>query len=483
MPLWLARTLVFGTSAIVLVVEILAGRLMAPYVGISLETFTGVIGVILAGIALGAWAGGVSADRGDPTRLLGPLLVGGGIATLVAPPIADVVGRSLGGSGPVEIVLLTTAAFALPAILLSAVPPIVVKVRLASLGETGTVVGSFSAIGTVGALVGTFATGFVLIATVPSRPLMALVGSISVVAGLVFLVGARRFAAAVVGGVAALAAGVGLAAAAGPCDVESPYHCVSVRVDPERPSGRSLWLDTLRHSYIDLDDPTHLEFRYTKVIADLQSTLPPGPLAALYVGGGCFTLPVHLHETRPGSTAHVLEIDPVLVDIATDDFGVEFGGDLTVAVGDARLALPDLPDDAYDIVVGDAFGGLSVPWHLTTHEFLGEIDRVLAPGGIYVMNVIDYPPLRFAAAQAATAASVFDDAAVVAPPDYLAGDRGGNIVVVGSDGPLDRVGITAVLEAAGRGERITDDAAFDAYVDGARVLRDDFAPVDQLLSR
>jgi spermidine synthase len=483
MPLWLARTLVFGTSAIVLVIEILAGRLMAPYVGISLETFTGIIGVILAGIALGAWAGGVSADRGDPARLLGPLLVGGGIATLVAPPIGDAVGRALGGSGPVEIVLLTASAFALPAVLLSAVPPVVVKLRLASLGETGTVVGSFSAIGTVGALVGTFVTGFVLIAAVPSRPLMAIVGALSVLAGLAFLVSARRFIAAGIGAALALAGGTGLAAAAGPCDIETAYHCVSVRVDPDRPSGRSLWLDTLRHSYVDLDDPTHLEFRYTRLIADIQGTLPDGPLDALYVGGGGFTLPAHLVATRPGSSAHVLEIDPVLVRLAEDDFGIEFGGEITVDVGDARLAFDDLPDDAYDVVVGDAFGGLSVPWHLTTEEFLAEVDRVLAPGGVYAMNVIDYPPLRFAAAQAATAGAVFDDVAVVAPPDYLAGERGGNFVIVGSDGPLDRSAITAALGAAGRGEVLTDGPGLAAFTDGARVLRDDFAPVDQLLSR
>jgi hypothetical protein len=99
------------------------------------------------------------------------------------------------------------------------------------------------------------------------------------------------------------------------------------------------------------------------------------------------------------------------------------------------------------------------------------------------MNVIDYPPLRFVAAQAATAGAVFDDVAVVAPPDYLAGDRGGNFVVVGSDGPLDRSAITAALGAAGRGEVVTDGPGFAAFVEGARVLRDDFAPVDQLLSR
>ncbi|HEX9762595.1 MAG TPA: fused MFS/spermidine synthase, partial [Acidimicrobiia bacterium] len=90
----LARILVFATSASVLVIEILAVRLLAPYLGVSLEVFTGVIGVILAGIAFGAWLGGRAADRIDPKRLLGPLLVAGGLTALVSPLIVDLVGPS-----------------------------------------------------------------------------------------------------------------------------------------------------------------------------------------------------------------------------------------------------------------------------------------------------------------------------------------------------------------------------------------------------
>ena len=67
-----ARCLVFFTSAAVLVIEILAARLLAPYLGVSLQVFTGIIGVVLAGISIGAWLGGRAADRGDPRRLPGP---------------------------------------------------------------------------------------------------------------------------------------------------------------------------------------------------------------------------------------------------------------------------------------------------------------------------------------------------------------------------------------------------------------------------
>ena len=146
--------LTFGTSAAVLVVEILAGRLVAPYVGVSLETYTGIIGTVLAGIAVGSWAGGWLADRRDPRRLLGPTLLAAGAAALLAPPIISTLGPGVAatGGGPAGIVILAVTAFVLPTALLSAVSPMVAKLRLVSTAETGVVVGGLSAAGTAGAL-------------------------------------------------------------------------------------------------------------------------------------------------------------------------------------------------------------------------------------------------------------------------------------------------------------------------------------------
>ncbi len=100
MSVALARLLVFGSSATVLVLEILAGRLMAPYVGVTLETFTGIIGVVLAGIAFGAWWGGRLADRHEPAKLLPPLLLVSGAFVLLVPVLTDLVGPSMRAAGP-----------------------------------------------------------------------------------------------------------------------------------------------------------------------------------------------------------------------------------------------------------------------------------------------------------------------------------------------------------------------------------------------
>jgi spermidine synthase len=151
-----------------------------------------------------------------------------------------------------------------------------------------------------------------------------------------------------------------------------------------------------------------------------------------------------------------------------------------VRVGDARTAIADLPDAAYDVVVGDAFGSLAVPWHLTTREMVAEVRRVLRPGGTYALNVIDFPPLGFARSETATLLAAFDHVAVLAPPETVAGDTGGNLVLVASDAPLDTKALAARAEVRGEPGSVHSDAR--RFAGNAEVLTDDHAPVDQLLT-
>jgi spermidine synthase len=137
-------------------------------------------------------------------------------------------------------------------------------------------------------------------------------------------------------------------------------------------------------------------------------------------------------------------------------------------------------------VFGDAFGGLAVPWHLTTAEFLDEVTRVLRPGGAYVMNVIDGPRLEFVRAMAATGASRFPHVAVISGRGTIEGHGGGNLVVVASETPLDQASIEASIERWGELAQtavVADPAAVREFVGDSIVLTDDFAPVDQLLGR
>jgi spermidine synthase len=179
----------------------------------------------------------------------------------------------------------------------------------------------------------------------------------------------------------------------------------------------------------------------------------------------------------------VFELDPDLVGLARRHLGLVTGPDLRVESGDARLLTRRLPSDSQDLVVGDAFGDLSVPWHLTTREFLTDLRRVLRPDGLYVLNLIDYTPLRFARAETATLAAVFPHVAVHAPPPLLAGQQGGNFVLAASDRPFDVARLTALIQARGGQESIAVDSEASTFTGDGRVLTDDYAPVDQWLAR
>jgi spermidine synthase len=476
----LGATLVFATSAEVLLLEILAGRLLAPYAGVTLETFTAIIGTILAGISLGAWAGGRIADRIDPTFMLGPALVIGGALAMLTVPLVRILGPGLAGS-PLGLVTLVAVAALPPAAVLSAVSPAVVKASLHDLTATGQVVGRLSAIGTAGAILGSFLTGFVFVAQLPVSTIVLGVGAATVMAGIWLWVryrGARGLAATVA--VAAIAAG-GLLAVGGRCDVETKYYCARVELDPDRASGRLLWLDTLQHTYVDLDDPAHLEFRYTRLLASAVEAYSSGPIDVVHIGGGGLSMPRWVDVTRPGSTSTVLEIDPGLIRIAREELGFVDDPAIDIRIGDGRTGLAELAPGSADVVIGDAFGGVAVPWHLTTVEVVADIEALLRPGGIYALNLIDHGAMAFARAELATLAEVFDTVVAIAPEGNLT--TGGNVVVVAGNDDLAAEVLAEIATGFGLSVEVLSGERLQRYIGDATVLTDEFAPVDQLFGR
>lgn len=490
----LAATLTFLASAGILVLEIAAGRLLAPYIGVSLTTYTGIIGAILAGIALGAWIGGRLADATAPERLLGPTFILGGWAAIGAVPIVTVVGSVGLGDGILATVTLATVGFVLPAMLLAAVAPMIVRASLLDLANSGSVVGRLSAVGTAGAITGTFVTGFLLLGLIPTRPLIVAIGALFVAIGLALTwrLGGDRTRAA---GLFATSVALALVALVmpSPCQEESAYYCIEIQRDDGDPSGRTLVLDGLSHAFVDVDDPTILRFGYVRRFADVAAVALAGDDAAagdgvrvLHVGGGGFSFPRYLAASYPGLTQTVLELDPVVLRLAREELGFLDDPSIAVHVGDARRSIARQPSAAFDLVVADAFGGLAVPWHLSTREFVAEIRRVLRPDGTLVMNLIDGAALRFARAEAATLLEAFPSVAVLAGRPTLDGLTGGNVVLVASERPVEADAILAETARWAEGTEtdiVTGEAAIRRFVGSAQILTDDLAPVDQLIGR
>ncbi|MER6597797.1 fused MFS/spermidine synthase [Streptomyces parvus] len=482
-----AAVLVFGSSAAVLVVEIVALRLLAPYLGLTLETSTLVIGIVLTAIALGSWLGGRIADQVDPHRLIAPALGVSGVVVALTPLLL----RTTAEWSPALLLLVASATLLVPGALLSAVTPFVTKLRLTSLAETGTVVGRLSGVGTFGAIVGTVLTGFVLVTRLPVSSILIGLGTLLVLGAAVTGWQARRWRRATAVALATVVAGIlATGFAPGGCDAETRYHCARVVADPDRDSGRTLVLDGLRHSYVDVEDPEYLKFAYVRAFASVVDTaFPEGePLTAHHIGGGGLTFPRYLAATRPGTRSLVSEIDPGVVRIDRDRLGLGPAATtgIDVRVEDGRLGLRRLAEGSHDLVVGDAFGGVSAPWHLTTSQALKDVRRALDADGLYVTNLIDHGRLAFARAEVATLTAAFPHVALLGKPadiglDPTASSMGGNMVVVASARPLDAPAVQEAMDARDVGWRIATGDTLTTWTGNARVLTDDHAPVDQLL--
>jgi spermidine synthase len=501
--MWQSCALVFIASACTLVIELIAGRIMAPYVGVSLYTWTSIIGIVLAGMSIGNYLGGVVADRHASPRTLGVIFVAGSVAAILILVITDLVtGQSFRLSLLPRIVVFTTAIFLLPSLVLGMVSPLVVKLALADLQRTGNTVGTIYAFSTVGSIVGTFLTGFWLISWLGTRNIVWIVGGVLLLTGLA--VGQFHRSK----GLGQLAAGLLVPALAvltfsyarigwnagryrAPCEIESNYYCIQIveTFEGGRPA-HALMLDRLIHSYVVLDDPTVLGYGYERAYADLtQAHLSSRPQAnTLFIGGGGYSFPRYVEASYPGTSVDVIEIDPAVTATARTRLGLSASSRIRSFNEGARTFLLEWTDpQQYDVVYGDAFNDLSIPYHLTTVEFNRIVEKRLKPDGIYLVNVIDkFQDGEFLKAYANGLRGVFPHVYLFGrSAEFLPFDRN-TYVLMASRQPLDEE-FEAVAAKASIVDRTTplSEERLNAYLKSGRALTltDDFAPVDQLLAR
>lgn len=245
--------------------------------------------------------------------------------------------------------------------------------------------------------------------------------------------------------------------------------------DLDRPGSWLLYLGDAPQSQVDLADPRYLEFEYIQRIAHLLDVAAPhgAPLRVLHLGGGALTLPRYLAATRPGSSQLVAETDGALMDLVREHLPLgRARGRIRVRIADAREVLGSVAPGRFDVVISDVFAGARTPPHLTTVECAELAARALGPGGIYIQNVADGPPLAFAKQQAAAVTQVFAHGLLMAEPGVLRRRRFGNLVLAGSqaglpDGELRRRAAGDAFAA-----RVLDGEDLDRFVAGTRPATD-----------
>ena len=208
--------------------------------------------------------------------------------------------------------------------------------------------------------------------------------------------------------------------------------------DLNRPGGWVLTVGGVLQSYVDLDDPTYLDFEYMQYLGDVIDCLDEEgrPLDVVHVGGGACTLPRYVAATRPGSRQIVIEPDGLLVDFVRERLALRSVPRLRVRVTDGRSGVAALKDEYTDVIVVDAFDGAAVPIELVTEEFVRDCARALRPAGVWLLNFADGPGLRFARRVVATARAVFPEVVLLSDPSVLRGRRFSNLVVAASAAEL-----------------------------------------------
>ena len=258
--------------------------------------------------------------------------------------------------------------------------------------------------------------------------------------------------------------------------VEIPTGTVELHREPDDPTGVTLLVNGVPSSHLDLADPTRLAFEYMQQMAAVIDRLdrPGDGLSAVHLGAAGCALARYVHATRPMSRQVAIELDAALPELVRTWFDLPRAPALRIRAGDARRALATLADASADVVLRDVFAGDRTPDHVVTLEFTQDVARVLRPGGVYLANCADRPPLTRARAESATLMAVFRHVAVIAEPGQLKGRRYGNLVLVGTDDPA--VVTSAVLERALRSlpqpARLLHDDDVTAFVGTAGALLD-----------
>jgi spermidine synthase len=250
---------------------------------------------------------------------------------------------------------------------------------------------------------------------------------------------------------------------------------VQFLADADRPGGWLLLIDRIRQSYVDLDDPTYLDFEYAQWFADVFDVLPAGPLAVTHVGGGACSLARYVGATRPGSTQIVLEPDEQLTALVRARLPFARGTKVRIRPVGGAQGIGALRDASADVLVLDAFAGGRVPAELTTVQFLREVARALTPQGVFVANVADGGfagggPVLYTRRLVAALRSVFADVLVRADPAVLKGRRFGNLVLAASSGDLQVAELARRAAGAMFPQRVVSGAELTELVRGAAPL-------------
>jgi len=375
----------------VMALELVASRILIPVFGSTTYTWGSLIGVILAGLSLGYYLGGKIADKNPRFQKICSIIFSAGLYTIFIPFIApSVLGFSISvlPSSQYTSLLAAFVLLMLPTTLLGFVSPYSIKLATHTLKKVGNISGNLYSLATIGSILGTFLTVFVLIPTISVREIIFAIGITLMITSLIGLKAPPKIIVLVVALLLFLpwsSAVVGLVPHIGESvyEKETPYSHLDVT---DSGKMRTLFLNGMPHSMMNLDDPSELVMDYTQYF-HLGGMFNSDFEKVLFIGGGGFSGPKNFLSTYPDILIDVVEIDPDVIDVAKKYFAVNDDPRLRIFNEDARNFLTN-NNEKYDLIILDAYATNYVPFHLLTTEYFQILDSRLQPRGIVVSNLL-----------------------------------------------------------------------------------------------
>ncbi|GAB4258571.1 MAG: fused MFS/spermidine synthase [Thermincola ferriacetica] len=468
-------------GAILMSLEIIGGRLLSPFFGGSVYVWGSIISVFLIALSTGYYLGGVAADRKPSMAFLSGYIAVSGLLILFIPllvfPLAQFAfSLGLGNFGALFVGMLL---FFLPSLGLGMVSPYIIKLGMKESSRLGNLVGKFYAVSTIGSILGTLATTFVLIPWFGIKHIIFSLGIILVLLAAAILILQQLLPQGILA-ICLLGLSLFGIALADPIVAESSqnagliyeketmYNNISVEDDGEL---RYLVFNDTEQSVINKYKFGEHVWPYTKLMDAAMQYYRPDAKKVLVIGVGGGTVINGILAQKKDIDIDAVDIDPEVINVAHKYFDMPYSPRLHTAAADGRSFLRDKKNQ-YDVIMVDAYNRLSIPFHLTTREFFDEVAAALKPGGIVVFNIVssiegDYSP--FFKSLLLTSKQVFPEFRVF-QAEFDDPTEMDNLILVSSRDKLPSPG-----QLAGRPE-------YKGNIDlsEAILLTDDYAPVETL---
>ncbi len=497
----LHNVVVFVSGAVLMALEIVGSRVLAPYFGSSIFVWGSLISVVMAALSIGYyWGGWLSAREPSYGKLLTLLFIPGIMIfflPFIYPSINEwIANLDLGNRwSPLA---ACGALFLLPGIFMGTISPYVIRLAATHLHTVGSTAGTLYAVSTCGSIAGTLLTAFYLIPALGVSNIIHALGITLVCLSLLVVPLIRQSRVSTAHAVATVSVLFSWISLGWPpsswaktlMQKDTFYHRIRIEEDDE---ARYMYFDRTLQSAMTLKDPTGLRLLYSRYTS-LGFVFRPDAKKLLLIGLGGGSIPKKLNKEFPHLEVDAVEIDPEVIKLAKDLFHVKESGTLRLHAQDGRLFLTRTQSQ-YDIIMLDAYFTDSMPFHLATKQFFELAQRRLTPNGIVVANLISAvtgPYGKIARAFVRTTRQVFPQTYVFAArrPDNVSLDTVQNVIVIATR-DKQRVDIREIVKRATAIDKgLFPDPIQDigvAYFDrqmpeDVPILTDDYAPTDNLLN-